>query len=48
MCQGALSLRKGRYGQFWGCHHFRKGAEFSCGHTEKFIDLQEAKSKAYA
>ncbi|NOR69902.1 MAG: AAA family ATPase [Methylomarinum sp.] len=46
-CKGTLSLRKGSYGQFWGCSHYRKGAEFSCGHTEKFIDLKEAKVKAY-
>ncbi len=42
-CGGKLILRKGRYGQFWGCSHYRKDAEFSCGHTEKFIDLQGAK-----
>ncbi len=42
-CGGKLSLRTGPYGQFWGCSHFRKGAEFSCNHTEKFIDLKAAK-----
>lgn len=44
-CGGKLSLRKGPYGQFWGCSHYRKGAEFSCGHTEQFIDLKEAKRR---
>jgi len=44
-CNGTLSLRKGPYGQFWGCSHYRKGAEFSCGHTEKFVDLKAAKNK---
>ncbi|CCE25784.1 Helicase IV (plasmid) [Methylotuvimicrobium alcaliphilum 20Z] len=43
LCGGKLSLRKGPYGQFWGCSHFRKDAEFSCNHTEKFIDLKAAK-----
>lgn len=38
-----MSLRKGPYGQFWGCSHYRKDAEFSCNHTEKFIDLKAAK-----
>jgi len=47
-CKGTLSLRKGSYGQFWGCSHYRKGAEFSCGHKEKFIDLKAAKAKRYA
>lgn len=42
-CGGRLSLRKGPYGQFWGCAHYRKGAEFSCSHTEQFIDLKAAK-----
>ncbi len=39
-CEGTLGLRKGRHGQFWGCSHYRKDAVFSCGHTEKFIDLK--------
>jgi DNA helicase IV len=43
ICGGTLSLRKGQYGQFWGCSNYRKGAEFSCSHTEKFIDLQAVK-----
>ncbi len=42
-CGGKLSLRKGPYGQFWGCSHFRKNSEFSCNHTEQFIDLKSAK-----
>jgi DNA helicase-4 len=42
-CGGKMSLRKGPYGQFWGCSHYRKGAEFSCSHTEQFIDLKAAK-----
>ncbi|MCK5353886.1 MAG: topoisomerase DNA-binding C4 zinc finger domain-containing protein, partial [Methyloprofundus sp.] len=41
-CQGRLNLRKGPYGQFWGCSHYRKGAEFSCEHKEQFIDLKDA------
>lgn len=44
-CGGKLSLRKGPYGQFWGCSHYRKDAEFSCNHTEQAIDLQEAKRR---
>lgn len=44
-CGGTLSLRKGPYGQFWGCSNYRKDAEFSCSHTEKFIDLQMAKRR---
>lgn len=45
-CQGALVLRKGPHGQFWGCSHYRKNAAFSCSHTEQFIDLQVAKVKS--
>lgn len=44
-CGGTLSLRKGPYSQFWGCSHYRKEAEFSCSHTEQFIDLQVARQK---
>ena len=44
-CGGKMSLRKGPTGQFWGCSHYRKDAEFSCTHTEKFIDLTAVKSK---
>jgi DNA helicase-4 len=39
-CNGKMNLRKGPSGQFWGCSHYRKDAEFSCSHTEKFIDLK--------
>ncbi|WP_235187661.1 UvrD-helicase domain-containing protein [Methylobacter tundripaludum] len=39
-CNGKMSIRKGPSGQFWGCSHYRRGAEFSCSHTEKFIDLK--------
>lgn len=42
-CGGKMSIRKGPYGDFWGCSHFRKDAEFSCKHTEPFIDLKAAK-----
>lgn len=44
-CGGTLHLRKGPSGQFWGCSNYRKGAEFSCSHTEKLIDLKAAKRK---
>lgn len=44
-CGGSMRLRKGPYGQFWSCSHYRKGAEFSCSHTEKLIDLEEARLK---
>jgi DNA helicase-4 len=44
-CSGTLGLRKGPYGQFWGCSNYRKDAEASCPHTEKFIDLQVAKRR---
>ena len=47
-CQGTLNLKKGPYSPFWGCSHYQKGAEFSCGHTEKFIDLKAAKQKSYS
>lgn len=46
-CGGTLSLRKGPYGEFWGCSNYRKGAEFSCTHKVKFIDLQMAKRKNF-
>ncbi len=42
-CGDKLSLRKGPYGQFWGCSHFRKIAKFSCNHTEQFINLKGVK-----
>lgn len=29
-CNNALSLRKGRYGQFWGCTNYRKDIASSC------------------
>ena len=45
-CDGKMSLRKGPTGQFWGCSHYRKDAEFSCTHTEKFIDLTVVKRKS--
>lgn len=45
-CGGKLSMRKGPYGQFWGCSNYRKEAEFSCGHTEKYIDLKDAKHRS--
>ncbi len=45
-CQGAMVLRKGPHGQFWGCSHYRKNAAFSCSHTEQFIDLKAAKIKS--
>lgn len=43
-CNGKMNLRKGPSGQFWGCSHYRKDAEFSCSHTEKFIDLKNHSS----
>jgi DNA helicase-4 len=42
-CGGSLTLRKGKFGQFWGCNNYRSDADFSCGHKEKSIDLQAAK-----
>lgn len=45
-CDGAMVLRKGAYGQFWGCSNYRKNAEFSCSHTEQFIDLQTARTSS--
>lgn len=45
-CEGAMVLRKGPHGQFWGCSHYRKNAAFSCTHTEQFIDLKAAKLKS--
>jgi DNA helicase-4 len=42
-CGGFLTLRKGPFGQFWGCCNYRSDADFSCGHKEKYIDLQAAR-----
>ncbi|MDO7596979.1 MAG: UvrD-helicase domain-containing protein [Pseudomonadota bacterium] len=42
-CKGKLKLRKGQYGQFWSCTHYRSDAEFSCSYTTKFIDLDKAR-----
>jgi DNA helicase-4 len=39
-CGSVLSLRKGRYGQFWGCTNYRKDAASSCTHTEPFVESQ--------
>ena len=44
-CGGKMILRKGPSGQFWGCSHYHKDAEFSCSHTEKLIDLKVANGK---
>lgn len=44
-CGGALSLRKGRYGEFWGCSNYRKEAEMGCTHTEQGIDIQAARQR---
>ena len=44
-CGGSMILRKSNYGTFWGCANYRKDAEFSCGHTEKYIDLKAAKAR---
>lgn len=38
-CGGSMRLRQGPYGEFWACSNYRKGAEFSCQHKEKQIDL---------
>ncbi|BCG62539.1 MAG: DNA helicase IV [Methyloprofundus sp.] len=38
-CNGSMRLRKGPYGEFWACSNYRKGAGFSCAHTEQQIDL---------
>lgn len=42
-CHGKLKLRKGKYGQFWSCTHYRSNAEFSCTYKTKFIDLDKAR-----
>ena len=44
-CGGKMILRTGPHGQFWGCSHYRKEAQFSCRHTEKTIDLTDARRK---
>lgn len=41
-CHGKLTLRTGKYGQFWACTHYRKNAEFSCSYSTKEIDLAKA------
>ncbi len=38
-CGSGLTLRSGQFGKFWGCTHYRSNNEFSCGYTEKFIEL---------
>jgi len=38
-CGSGMKLRKSRYGKFWGCNNYKSGNEFSCGHTEKFIQF---------
>lgn len=43
-CKGKLTLRKGKYGQFWSCTHYRSDAEFSCTYKTKFIDLAKARA----
>jgi DNA helicase-4 len=45
VCAGSMMLRKGSYGSFWGCANYRQNAEFSCGHTEKHIDLKAATAR---
>ena len=42
-CGGKMILRKGPSGQFWGCSNYRKDADASCSHTEKYIDLKRLK-----
>ena len=42
-CNGTLRLKRGPHGQFWGCSNYRGDAEFSCKHSEPFIDLKAAK-----
>jgi DNA helicase-4 len=39
-CGGTLSLRKGKYGEFWGCSNYRKDADFSCGYTAREVDMR--------
>jgi DNA helicase-4 len=34
-CGGSMILRKGKYGQFWGCANYRSNTGFSCAHTEQ-------------
>jgi DNA helicase-4 len=42
-CRGKLKLRKGQYGQFWSCTHYRSDAKFSCSYKTKIIDLDKAR-----
>nr|WP_255528744.1 topoisomerase DNA-binding C4 zinc finger domain-containing protein [Methylobacter sp. BlB1] len=37
-CGGGMILRKGKYGQFWGCANYRTNAGFSCSHTEQAVN----------
>ncbi|MEF3075481.1 UvrD-helicase domain-containing protein [Methylobacter sp. Wu1] len=37
-CGGSMILRKGKYGQFWGCANYRPHAGFSCNHTEQAVN----------
>lgn len=37
LCDGEMTPRKGRFGEFWGCRNFRGDERISCRHTEQTI-----------
>lgn len=41
VCHAKMVYRKSA--KFWGCSQFRSDSAFSCGHTERYIDLKQAK-----
>lgn len=41
-CNGKMKLRTGPHGKFWGCSNFRKDSEFTCRHSDSYIDLSTA------
>ncbi len=43
-CNGKMKLRTGPHGKFWGCSNFRKDSEFTCRHSDNYIDLSTASS----
>jgi DNA helicase IV len=40
-CGSKMTIRKGRYGEFWGCNNYRREGE-SCAHSEKEIIFDES------
>jgi len=43
-CGSGMKLRKGRYGQFWGCKNYKSDKAFSCGHTKNSYSFNQGYS----